>query len=242
MSLGLAFSMVIIYVLAILPYGIWNLKNHDVISLTPIESSGGDKISLFSSLNQANNNIIDQSKESDYIDSACAQYLSPMDKINLAEMNNFIGFQKTYNAKYTIEKEKLLKQQTINQLKKEPTFTLKTKLSTMFRLWLDEMQLSELKNSDLNKKSIAIYLSVVTLIFFFASLILIPWAFYKKKLLWVHSQTIIILIIYFGILHLFFSLQAKYTVPLRLIILLLLARTILTLFSHSPSEKVINNE
>ncbi len=232
-SFGLGLSMVIIYLLTILPYGIWNLKNHNVISLTPIESAGGDKISLFSSLNQAGNNMIDQSNESDYIDSACAQYLSPNDRINLAEMNNYNGFQKTYNAKYTLAKEKLLKEQTLNQLKEEPASTLKSKISTMFRLWLNEMQLSELKNPDLNKKFVSTYFTVITLVFFLASLILIPWAFYKKKISWLHSQTVIVLIVYFGVAHIFFSLQAKYTIPLRLIILLLLARTIVGLFSHT---------
>ena len=238
LSFGLALSMVIIYLLTILPYAIWNLKNHDVISLTPIESAGGDKISLFSSLNQAQDNIIDHSKESDYIDSACAQYLSDDDKINLAEMNTYNGFQKTYNAKYTLAKEKLLKQQTLNQLREEPANTLKSKASTMLRLWLNEMQLTDLKSSELNKIFPANYFRIITIIFFLASLILIPLAFYRKKLSWVHSQTVIILIIYFGVLHLFFSLQAKYTIPLRLIILLLLAQTIVGLFTQ---HKKMNN-
>ncbi len=238
LSFGLALSMVIIYLLTILPYAIWNLKNHDVISLTPIESAGGDKISLFSSLNQAQDNLIDHSKESDYIDSACAQYLSDDDKINLAEMNTYNGFQKTYNAKYTLAKEKLLKQQTLNQLREEPANTLKSKASTMLRLWLNEMQLTDLKSSELNKIFPANYFRIITIIFFLASLILIPLAFYRKKLSWVHSQTVIILIIYFGVLHLFFSLQAKYTIPLRLIILLLLAQTIVGLFTQ---HKKMNN-
>lgn len=261
LPIGLGLSMLTIYFLSIMPYGIWNLKNHNVISLTPIEGAGGvfslgywsfkmpgyfehrywgntmsDELFSFTNKSDANKNIKAYNKEWDFIDSACAQYLTTKDKINLAEMENYNGYFKTYNASYTIAREKLLKQLTIQHLKEEPGFTIKTKLFTLIRLWFTGIQFSELNNSDLNKRFASIYFSFVSAMFFLASLILIPLALYKKKISWIRSQTVIILIAYFGIVHMFFAIQAKYTIPLRLIILLLLARTIVGLFSHTPLE------
>ena len=259
--LGLGLSMLVIYFLSILPFGIWNLKNHNVISITPIEGAGGvfslgywsfkmpgyfehrywgnkmsDELFSFTPKIDSTKNINAYNKEWDYIDSACAQYLSPNDKLNLSEMTNHSGYFKTYNAKYTIAREKLLKQLTIGHLKEEPGFTIKTKLFTLIRLWFTGMQLSELTNTNLKQRFAAIYISSVSAVFFLASCILIPLAFYKKKISWTRSKTAIIMICYFGIIHAFFALQAKYTIPLRLIVLFLLARTILGLFSRSPVE------
>ena len=219
--LGLGISMLVIYFLTIMPYGIWNLKNHSVISITPIEGA----------------NINAYKNELNYIDSACEQYLSPQDHFNLAEMNNYAGYTKTYNSKYTIEREKLLKKLNLQHLKEDPIQTVKTKLITLPRLWFTGLQLSEQNNLNSGKQFFAIYFSIVSAIFFLASLILIPIAFYKKKIAWAGSQTAIILITYYGLAHVAFALQAKYTIPLRLIVLLLLARTILGLFSHPAAEK-----
>jgi 4-amino-4-deoxy-L-arabinose transferase-like glycosyltransferase len=263
--IGLGLSMLTIYFLSIMPYGIWNLKNHNVLSLTPIEGAGGvfslgywafkmpgyeedrywgnrmsDELFSFTEKKESKKYISAYNKEWDFIDSSCAQYLSPVDKKDLAEMGNYHGYFKTYNTEYTIAREKLLKQLTLDHLKEEPLFAVKTKLFTLIRLWFSGVQLSEFNNTDLNKRFAAIYFSLVSAIFFLASLILIPWALFKKKISWIRSQTVIVLIAYFGIIHMFFALQAKYTIPLRLIVLLLLARTILGLFSHTPVERTNN--
>jgi len=222
--LGFGISMLAIYFLSIMPFGIWNLKNHNVISITPIEGAVR-KLTLGNS-------------ERKYIDSACAQFLLPQDHFNLAEMNNYTGYSKTYNAKYTIEREKLLKKLTMQHIKEEPIHTLKTNLFAFARQLFTRLQLSEIKNLNSGQQFYAIYFSIVSAIFFFASLILIPIAFYKKKVTWAGSQTAIILITYYGLAHFVFAVQAKYTFPLRLIVLLLLARTILGLFSK---ESTANN-
>lgn len=262
---GFGISMLIIYFLSILPYGIWNFKNHHVLSITPIEGAGGvfslgywsfkmpgykekrywgnfmsDELIAFTPKAEEGKYINAYNKEWDFIDSSCAQYLSPSDKMNLEEMGNYQGLFKTYNAKYTLERERLLKRLTVEHFKEEPGFTLKTKLFTAIRLWFTGVQLSEVNNSNFLRQFYAIYFSAVSAIFFLASLILIPLAFFKKKISWNRSSTAIVLIIYFGLTHLVFALQAKYTVPLRLILLLLLARTILGLFSHTPAETTEN--
>ncbi len=265
--IGLGISMLVIYFLSILPYGIWNLKNHNVISITPIEGAGGvfqlgywsfkmpgyhekrywgntmsNEIFSFTPISETKKNIRNYNLEWDYIDSACSQYLTPHDQYNLAEMDGYSGYFKTYNEKYTSEREKLLKKLTFNHLKNEPGFTFKTKLFTVVRLWFTGLQLSELNDGNLRNRFSAIYFSLVSAIFFFASIILIPLAIYKKKISWARSQTAIVLITYFGLVHSLFAIQARYTIPLRLIVLFLLARTILGLFSHTPVEKKENEE
>jgi hypothetical protein len=258
---GLGISMLVIYFLSILPYGIWNFKNHHVVSITPIEGSGGvfhlgywsfkmpgyveprywrntmsNEIFNFTSQKEKLKNIAAYNKEWDFIDSSCAKYLLPQDKINLAEMSNYAGRFVTYNDRYTLEREKLLRQLTIQHLKGEPGFAIGTKLFTAVRMWFTGLQLNDLHATDITKKLSAIYLTSVSGLFFLASLILIPIGMYKRKISWARSQTTIILIAYSCMAHVFFAVQSKYTIPLRLIIILLLARTIIGIFSHRPLE------
>lgn len=255
-------SMLLIYFLTILPYGLWNYKNHHVVSLTPIEGAGGvfqlgywsfkmpgykeerywrnfmsDEIISFTDYRDTSKNILAFNKEWNYIDSACAQYLTTSDSITYENMNLYSSFFKTYNTKYTLEREKLLRELTIDNMKNDLFFTFKVKLFTLVRSWVTGIQKSDLESKNYFIRIRAIYFSGVSGLVFFASIILIPFAFIKRKLAWNNSGTILILLIYYGLIHLPFAIQARYTIPLRLVLLFILARVIYVIFfNRRPTQ------
>jgi 4-amino-4-deoxy-L-arabinose transferase-like glycosyltransferase len=76
--LKLGFSMLIIYMLTILPFGLWNLKHHHILSLTPIEETWSFK--------NSNPIVVNESKESE--------------EIILNAMESFPRLFKTYNTAF----------------------------------------------------------------------------------------------------------------------------------------------
>ena len=101
------------------------------------------------------------------------------------------------------------------------------------RSWVTGIQRVDIENRNFKRYAGAIYFSMVSAVVFFAAVILIPVALFKRKLSWQSSGTIIILLIYYGLIHLPFAIQARYTIPLRLALLLILARTIACLFLNN---------
>lgn len=255
-TMRMGFSMLLIYFLTILPYGLWNYKNHHVLSLTPIEGAAGvfnlgywsfklpgyyedrcwsnrmsNEIISFTDFTDTSVNIKAFNQEWDFIDSSCAKYLTTYDSLTISVMNMFPHFFKTYNTEYTLYREKLIQKVTFDDIKKDFYFTVKVKLFTIMRSWVTGIQRNDLQDKRFIIWAGALYFSIVSCIIFFASIILVPYAFYKRKLLWENSMTAIVLIVYYGIIHLPFAIQARYTIPLRLVLLLILARSISGLFS-----------
>ena len=196
-----------------------------------------NEIISFTDFRDTSKNIEAFNKEWNYIDSACAQYLTASDSIIYKNMNVYPSFFKTYNTKYTLEREKLLRKLTIDNMKNDLFFTFKVKLFTLVRSWVTGIQKSDLESKNYFIRIRAIYFSGVSGLVFFASIILIPFAFIKRKLAWNNSGTILILLIYYGLIHLPFAIQARYTIPLRLVLLFILARVIYVIFfNRRPTQ------
>ena len=190
-----------------------------------------NEIISFTDFKDTSVNIKAFNQEWDFIDSSCAKYLTPYDSLTISVMNKFPYFFKTYNTEYTLYREKLIQKVTFDDIKKDFYFTVKVKLFTIMRSWVTGIQRNDLQDKRFIIWAGALYFSIVSCIIFFASIILVPYAFYKRKLLWENSMTAIVLIVYYGIIHLPFAIQARYTIPLRLVLLLILARSISGLFS-----------
>ena len=196
-----------------------------------------NEIISFTDFRDTSKNIEAFNKEWNYIDSACAQYLTASDSIIYKNMNVYPSFFKTYNTKYTLEREKLLRKLTIDNMKNDLFFTFKVKLFTLVRSWVTGIQKSDFENNNYFIRIRAIYFSGVSGLLFFASLILIPFAFIKRKLAWKNTSTILILLIYYGLIHLPFAIQARYTIPLRLVLLFILSQAISVIFFNKRTAQ-----
>ena len=196
-----------------------------------------NEIISFTDFRDTSKNIEAFNKEWNYIDSTCAQYLTASDSIIYKNMNVYPSFFKTYNTKYTLEREKLLRKLTIDNMKNDLFFTFKVKLFTLVRSWVTGIQKSDFENNNYFIRIRAIYFSGVSGLLFFASLILIPFAFIKRKLAWKNTSTILILLIYYGLIHLPFAIQARYTIPLRLVLLFILSQAISVIFFNKRTAQ-----
>lgn len=255
--------MLCVYVFTMLPYGCWNLKQHGVFSVTPLEGGGGamylgywsykmpgyietrywynkyeKNIISFVEDKDVNNNIVAFNKEWDYIDSACAKYLTAQDTLNVKIMRRYTGsLFITYNGTYTYEREKLLKKLAVQHYLDEPSYTFKVKLYTFFRLWFAGLD----KNFFLNKPSfIAFVLLVLPFLVTFPAFLLfvlfVPYAIFRRKIAYKEAALLLITMAYFGLIHLPFVLQSRYTIPVRPFMYILISIAICRLFFNS--EKV----
>jgi len=136
---------VVVFLLTTLPYGFWNKEHNGVFSITSMEGGGGlihsaqwafkmpgyreerywgnafqYEIISEKDTQKVKQNIIDFNKEWDYIDSCCKPYITQSD----SEIIKYMAHHKsdlwmTYNAKYTLERERILKQITIKHYKQD---------------------------------------------------------------------------------------------------------------------------
>jgi hypothetical protein len=254
-------TMLVIYVVSMLPYGYWNYKTHGIFSVTSLEGGGGvlhlgywslkmpgytekrywnnstpEGLIVFTPHNQVAENIRTFEREWDVIDSSCAKYLTEVDRKNMAHMKSDGARFVTFNGRYTYEREKLLKQLAFKHYKEDWGYTLKVKTYTAFRLWI-----TGLRKSDLNKQKPyetikALIAPVTTGLTLLLAVLLIPVAFYKRKQAMSYWLPMLITVIYWGGIHIPFAIQARYTIPARLLLIALTAVAAYELFFNKEKQ------
>ncbi len=255
-------SILVIYIVSMLPYGYWNYKTHGIFSVTSIEGGGGvlhlgywslkmpgytekrywnngtDKALInFVSDKDIPANIRAFDKEWDIIDSSCAQYLTDKDLRNMAYMKADGARFVTYNGRYTYEREKLLKKFAFKHYCEDWTYTIKIKIYTFFRLWITGVSKDALEQASSFDK-IKILLTAITAGFtFLLALLFIPVALYKRKLRLSYWLPIIVTVVYWGSIHIPFAIQSRYTIPVRLLLIALTAVSIYELFFNKELKK-----
>jgi hypothetical protein len=129
-----------------------------------------------------------------------------------------------YNSQYTIEREKLLKQKVAEHIKENPLFYLKTRIYTFFRFWFTGINPDKLKEANsLRSRIMIIYPFAVTVVFILGGLLLLCFFLFKKIISLKEYFLVFCFLLYFDIVHLPFTVQARYSVPAHLLILFLLA-------------------
>lgn len=237
--------------LCTVPFSIWNLKNHGVYKPTPLESGAGlmhmsywsfklpfgyketfnwdnvivkDATSPFG--NAVRNKKYIQIYENQWKEliTACDSLQSNKDRENLDVMKNsrkplFI----TYNSKYTLKKEKMLREYTLQEIKKNPFFYLETRIYTFMRFYFTGFNENAFNNSKsfLGKVN-AVYPFIVTfstifLGLFLSLIYLLRYRFFKNTYLIILTS----FCLYVGLAHLFFTIASRYTVPAHFFILIL---------------------
>ena len=147
----------------------------------------------------------------------------------------------TFSAKYTIEREKLLKQLTIKHYMAEPFYTLKVKTFSFFRLWYTGLffgsSSSPIKFKNVTLVSPFLAVSLLSFIIFLVAIISIPIAFIKNPKAMGQFAYPNILLLYFGFIHCMFAIQSRYTTPVKLILILLIAEALTVIFFPNSTEK-----
>lgn len=169
-------------------------------------------------------------REWDLIDAQCRPLLTARDRRYLPIMRYYRGevtaershLMPTYSAAYTLRREQLLMQANIANIRREPGYYLQTRLYTLVRLWVTGVQVPAWRAAvtPLAKLKV-LYPTVISGATFLLALLSFGWAWKHRRTAFANSfgaaawWLSFALVLYFGLLHLPFAIQARYTVPVR---------------------------
>lgn len=261
------FTFIFIFILTLLPYAFWNKKHHDVFKITPLEGGGGVMYLSYWSPKMLNNvetrywrnvmyedilfNFVEKkeiaqniklfNQEFDSIDQICSKYLTARDSIQILEMKKHPELFITYNSKYTIVREDLLKKLAVKHFLSDLSYTIPLKVYTFFRLWFTGLAAHQLEQNDVSKLVPSLILFVTTFITLILFLVYFLWALVKDR------KSLLILIIplfwcvYFAGIHVPFAIQSRYTIPVRFFYLFILAFLMYQFHFKNRIQKDINS-
>lgn len=175
-------------------------------------------------------NRLDYEEEWEEINKELDKTLSKKDKFYhelMISKKDSVSFSPLHSSGYTILREKLLWKYTLINIKKDPVFYLKTRLYNMCRFYFTGINLKDFSyrnSAPILGKFNLYYPFLVSFVFIFLGLIL-SIIFILKRRLFNNINVLLILLLCFyqGFIHIAFSVQARYTVPVHLLILLLLS-------------------
>ena len=251
----------VFFVITLLPFGLWNYNNHGTFKVTPIEGGAGvahmgfwsfklpdgyresfywnnsvvpDLTSPFEKNNQdAQQAVLTYEAEWGNVNDTLKLYVSKEDSVNLIYMKKTKPFFfPLHSSSFTKERERLLWDKTKEHIFDDPVFYLKTRLYTFFRLHFTGLNMVNLnKSKSMVQSAQVIYPFIVSFTFILLGLFVSIFYFVFKKKLSLNTIFVFCLILYFGVIHTPFAVQARYLVPIHLFILVLLSYTLSNLFS-----------
>ena len=170
-------------------------------------------------------NVISFENEWNQINEELDILLSPSYRIDLAYMREDPTIFITYPSNYIIKREELLNAVIIENIKKDPLYYLSTRTYNFFRVFFTGINVSNFTdaNSFFEKLKMILAFAISFSIIFCG--FLYSTFFILKNLKTVSSEILILYsyIFYTAAVHVPFSVQARYTVPIHLCLLVLLS-------------------
>jgi hypothetical protein len=241
---GQAIVFLLLYGATMLPYAAWNYQHHGVFKPTSLEGGAGvmqigfwalrmpgylenrywgnrmgEEVVRFANPAQVPSYIAAFNHEWDVIDAQCRPLLNARDRHYLPLMRRDHGLLfPTHSTAYTLRREQLLMQINLANIRREPGYYFKTRLYTLVRLWVTGVQVSAWQAATTPVAKIKVlYPALVSGLTFIVALLSISWALWHQR--WLRAPTLwwlaLALVVYFGVIHLPFAIQARYTVPVR---------------------------
>ena len=257
--------VLLVYGATLLPYGWWNLKHHDVFKVTPLESGAGvahigfwagkipgytehfhwgnttgDEILRFVPEDSIPNNIAEYEREWRAIKQEIAPLLSARDSLMLRSQRRLDRpVMSTFNSEYVKAQERLLWDRTLEHCLNEPGYLIRYKLYSMVRLWVIGVDRSDFLQADLKNKLKQLLPLGYTLFLFLLMVILLPVALNRDRGLLQRTYPMLLYLLYFGLIHVPFALQARYTTPVRLVMLIMISLSAISLLGGRSIRAVI---
>lgn len=247
-------------VLALLPYGLWNARHHGVFKVTPIQGGSGymhfaywcgkmpayqDTISLgnftgdelirFTPVDSVSSNIARFEAEWAGVNAHLDRLLTAKDSVMLAswDLLPFMA-EPTFNSKYALERERLLGALAVDHMIHDPWYTLGYKTYTAIRLWVIGIQKKDFEQASFGGKVQMLYGTLSTGISFLLAIILVPLGYRRKVLQLRTSWPLLATVLYVWLLHIPFTIQARYTTCARFALFALMAIALSGLLRKTP--------
>ena len=114
----------------------------------------------------------------------------------------------------------------------DPGYFLLTKAYAAVRVWVIGIQQKEFQQASWVQKAKLIFPSLYTAFLFVLGVIVIPLAYIRKWVSLKRTYIFVSLLLYLWILHIPFAIQARYSTPIRLVMLLMIALSVSALFQQ----------
>lgn len=235
--------------LTLVPFALWNKRNHGVNSITPLEGGAGvmhfgwwagklpgytekvywnnfagDEVVRFVKEEDLAANIRAFENEWEVLNERVAPLLNARDSVLFSDtVRTEYPALLSLNARYTLERERSLKELTLARAIGDPLYTLGYKCYSAARFWVIGIQLEEFRKSRGATRLRMLYATGSTLAVFVAMVLLLPLSFRRRWLRWSSHWQPVYYLVYFGLFHVPFAIQARYTVPVRFVLFALLA-------------------
>lgn len=241
-----------LYLTLLIPYGIWNKINHGVFKITSIEGGAGvahmgfwqlklqdgytekyywgnntsydyTKPAFYTITEQKRNTLFFEKEGYDLLNDISI-YETKEDSLFLQLMKKAPDVLPLHNSEYTLAREKKLWEITKNNIMEEPIYYIKSRIYHFFRYYVTGINYRDLQNAtNLLQKTKVIYPFVVTFLFIFCGLIYLTISMLRKKNRFPFIHLFVLMSLYYGVIHLPFVIQARYTIPIHLLIIMGLA-------------------
>ena len=246
------FGFLALFIISMLPFGFWNKSAHGIFKITPLEGGAGAANlgywsfrlpdgynpqfywDAFFSKDITQPNFAGDEEKEEYrqayekewmeINKKLEPFITKEDSVRLK-----VYSEKKYklwevmSSGYTHEREKLLTEYLIKDIKSNPAYYTKTRLYTLMRLWFTGINKQDLTKASFPGKLKLLYPFLVTFIFIFGGLLFILFSLFRKRITIKNYWPILMIIAYYGVMHIPFGVQARYTVPVHLFILMMVA-------------------
>ncbi len=256
-----------LYLILLLPFGFWNYSNHGVFKITPLEGGGGvihigywcPKLPEGYKENFYWGNVCvadytqpsftpDEERQKNAalfenewleINKKLEPFFSDEDKEKIALMReNNPGQFVLYSGAYTNEREKLLMEKTVEHVKEDFWFYTKTRIYTFCRLWFTGINKEEWNGANgISAKAKVIYPFLSSFVFTFLGLLLSAVSLVLGIIKWKDFHFLFLLTIYYGLIHTPFAFQARFTVPVHLLILMMSGFAVVNIISRKYTDE-----
>ncbi len=241
---GVALAQLLVYGLTMMPYALWNQRHHGQFKITSIEGGAGVmqlgfwgfRMPGYKEMRTFGNTMGDEpikfveppevpgyiaqfNREWDEMDRQLAPYHTHQDSLYLARMrHDYPLLIVTRSAPLTKAREALMLHSTLQHIAAEPGYYLKTRIYTFFRLFITGVQLDDLARAHSPTALLKVlYPFLVSAFTFLFAVVLVPLALWRRRVGGFAFWLALLLTLYFGAIHVPFSIQARYTTPIRLL-------------------------
>lgn len=249
--------------IALMPYGLWNLRHHDVFKVTPIQGGSGymhfaywcgkmpgyqdtfslrnftgDELIQFTPSDSVPANIAAFEKEWTGIKAQLDPLLTAKDSVMMTSWDKVpYAAEATYNSQYALTRERILGRLALDHMLHDPWYTLGYKTYTAVRLWVIGIQRSEFAKASLAGKLQMLYATASTGLNFLLALVILPLAYWRGSLQLRASWPLLATVLYVWLLHIPFTIQARYTICVRFALFTLMAIALTDLLQRTDRAK-----
>ena len=259
--------MLAVFGATLLPFGFWSLANHGVFKVTPLQGAGsymhlgywsgktpgytdhfylgnfnGDEVMRFTPKDSVPANIRAYEEEWNWINGRINPLLTAKDTAMREAQHRLTHTHPTYNTAYTMLREKLLMDKAVQHYLDDPWYTLAFKSYSAVRLWVIGIQVGEFRSASAAGKLQMLFATLGTGLVFLVFIIFVPLAYLRGVLSVRTTWPILLYLAYSTVIHLPFTIQSRYTVPVRLLMFILMAMAIMGLLKRPTSGSTDNKE